>query len=316
MMSGVSRLNHKNEGKIKKALKPIFRRWQLYLLMLPAFLNAAIFLYKPMYGILLAFKDYSMRKGIWDSPWVGFEHFERLFESYWFPIILKNTFTISGLSLLFTFPAPIILALLVNEIQNRKVKKAFQTLSYAPHFISMVVVCSMITLFLSPTTGVLSKAITAITGETIVYSQDPEAFKWVYTISAIWMNTGWGAILYYSVLSSVDQNLHEAAAIDGANKLQRIWHINVPAILPTISIMFILKCGDLLDVGFEKVFLLQNDLNLVGSEIINTYVYKVGLQQADFSFATAVGLFNTVVNIVLLVIANYVSKRLTKSGLW
>lgn len=316
MMSGVSRVNHKNQGKLKKTLSPILKRWQLYLLLLPAFLNATIFLYKPMYGLLLAFKDYSPRKGIWGSPWVGFENFERLFSSYWFPIILKNTFVISGLTLLITFPAPIILALLVNEIQNRKVKKAFQTISYAPHFISMVVICGMITMFLSPTTGVLSKVITAVTGESVIYLQDPGAFKWVYVISAVWVNTGWGAILYYSVLSSVDQNLHEAAAIDGANRLQRIWHINVPAILPTVSIMFILRCGSILEVGFEKVLLLQNDLNLPGSEIISTYVYKVGLQQGDFSFATAVSLFNTIVNIVFLVTANYVSKRLTKSSLW
>ncbi len=303
-------------SKIKAGMKPILKRWQLYVLMLPALLNAILFLYKPMYGILLAFKDYSPRQGIWGSDWVGFEHFIRLFDSYWFPVILKNTIVVSGLSLLLTFPMPIILALLVNEMKSKRAQKIFKTISYAPHFISMVVICGMITMFLSPSTGVLANAVEGLTGKTVSWMQDPDAFKWVYTISAIWVNTGWGAILYYSVLSSVDLSLHEAAMIDGANRLQRIWHINVPAILPTVSIMFIMKCGSLLAVGFEKVYLLQNDLNLVGSEIISTYVYKVGLQQGDFSFATAVGLFNTVVDVTLLLIANFISKRLTKSSLW
>lgn len=294
----------------------MLRRWQLYLLVLPALLYILIFNYKPMYGIIIAFKDFSMRKGIWGSPWVGFANFERLFRSPWFPTILKNTLTISFLSILIGFPVPIILALMVNEVKNQKIKKTFQMVSYAPHFISLVVVTSMINLFLSPSSGVLSHFVSALGGSTDGWLTKSESFKWVFILSGVWQQAGWGALIYYAALSAVDPNLLEAAEIDGANKLKRIWHINLPAILPTIVIMLIMKFGQVMSVGYEKVFLMQNDLNIMGSEVISTYVYKLGMEQGDFSFSTAVGLFNSVVNCILLTVANWTSKKLSGSGMW
>ena len=308
------RTSSANTGKRLGAKKSIFSKWQLYLMLLPAVLYVILFNYKPMYGILMAFQDFSIRKGIWGSKWVGFYNFERLFDSYWFPIMLKNTLVISGLGLL-TFPLPVILALMVNEIKNKKLKKTFQIVSYAPHFISVVVVCSMINLFLSPSSGIISLAIQALGFEAPNWLTSSTAFKWILTISGQWQGLGWGAIIYYATLSSVDPTLHEAAEIDGASRLQRIWHVNVPALLPTVAIMLILKCGQIMTVGYEKIYLLQNDLNIVGSEVISTYVYKMGLQQADFSFSTAVGLLNSVVNSVLLIMANRISKKLSGSGL-
>lgn len=300
----------------KPILKAVARRWQLYLFALPAVLYTVLFCYKPMYGILIAFKDYKTKLGVWDSPWVGFDHFERLFNSYWFPIILKNTVVISGLSILITFPLPIILALMVNEIQNGKIRKIFQIVSYAPHFISVVVVCSMVVLFTSPSSGIINHVITTFGGEPIAFMQDPDMFKWIYIISGAWQGMGWGAIIYYATLSSVDKSLHEAAEIDGANRLQRIIYVNLPVLVPTIVIMLIMRCGQIMSVGYEKVYLLQNATNIVGSEVISTYVYKVGLQGADFSFSTATGLFNSVVNCFFLIVVNKISNRMSGSGLW
>lgn len=294
----------------------MLERWQLYLMVLPAVLALVIFAYKPMYGVLIAFKDYRMRVGVWGSPWVGFDNFVRLFNSYWFPIILKNTLTLSVLSLVIGFPIPIILALLVNEVSNEKVKKTFQTVSYAPHFISTVVVCGMITMFLSPTSGIINKVVEAFGGERIAFMQEPTMFKWIYVISGIWQSSGWNSVIYFAALSGVDKQLLEAAEIDGANRFQRMIHINFPVLVPTIMVLFILQCGQLLSVGYEKTYLLQNSTNLTGSEIISTYVYKLGLEQADFEFSTATGLFNSVVNCVILVTMNTLSKRITKNSLW
>lgn len=304
------------QEKRSKVAKSIFRRWQLYLMALPAVLYVLLFCYKPMYGILVAFKDYKSKLGIWDSPWVGFDNFERLFSSYWFPIILKNTVITSGLSILLTFPLPIILALMVNEIRNGKIRKTFQIVSYAPHFISTVVVCSMIYLFASPSTGIFGHLVRALGGTPTAFMQDAAAFKWVYVISGAWQGTGWGAIIYYATLSSVDISLHEAAELDGANRLQRIRYINFPALLPTVIIMLIMRCGQIMTVGYEKVYLLQNSANINGSEVISTYVYKVGLEQADFAFSTATGLFNSLVNCFFLVAVNKISNKVTGSGLW
>lgn len=306
--------NRRKEGLVG-TMKLMLRKWQLYVLMLPALLYTMLFCYKPMYGILIAFKNFSIRKGVWGSPWVGFANFERLFHSYWFPVILKNTLTISGLSLLVSFPMPIILALLLNELKSHRFRKTVQTVSYAPHFISTVVMCGMITMFLSPRTGIINKIITMLGGETVYFMQSPSAFKWVYVISGIWQGVGWSSIIYFAALSGVDSALLEAADIDGASRIQKIWHVNLPAILPTIMVMFILQCGQVLSIGYEKAYLLQNDMNLVGSEIISTYVYKVGLEQSDFAFSTATGLFNTVVNCAILLTANALSKKITKSGL-
>ena len=302
--------------KVKLNNKPLLEHWQLYLLVLPMVLYLILFCYKPLYGILIAFKDYKIKLGVWGSPWVGFENFERLFNSYWFPIILKNTLVVSALSLFLGFPLPIILALMVNEIQSGKLRKTFQIVSYAPHFVSMVVVCGMITMFLSPSTGVINQLIVRLGGESFAFMQSETAFKWIYTISGFWQNTGWSSIIYIATLSAVDKSLHEAAEIDGANRFQRIIHINFPVLVPTMVIMLIMRVGQVMSVGFEKVFLLQTDTNLLGSEVISTYVYKQGLQGAQFSFSTAVGLFNSIVNTILLVSVNTISNKISGSGLW
>ena len=285
-------------------------------MVLPALISLIIFAYKPMYGIIIAFKDYSFKEGMLGSPWVGFEQFNRLFHSYWFPVILKNTLTISVLSLVLGFPIPIILALMVNEIQNEKIKRTFQTVSYAPHFISTVVICGMILLFLSPSTGIINLAIQALGMEPVYFMASPTAFKWVYVLSGVWQGTGWGAIIYFAALAGVDKSLLEAAEIDGATRIQRIIHINFPVLVPTIVVMLILQCGQLLSVEYEKVLLLQNDSNLSGSEVISTYVYKVGLVDFDYAFSTASGIFNSICNTVILVAANTLSKKFANSSLW
>ena len=309
-------INSNKKKHTSALLKPITEKWQLYLLALPAIIYVILFCYKPLYGILIAFKDFKIKLGVWDSPWVGFEHFERIFSSYWFPIILKNTLVLSMLSMFLGFPLPIILALMVNEIQNGKIRKGFQIVSYAPHFVSTVVVCGMITMFLSPSSGIINQLIEMLGGESQAFMQSGPAFKWIYTISGFWQGTGWGAIIYYAALSAVDKSLHEAAEIDGASLVQRIIHINIPAIMPTIVIMLIMRVGQVMNIGYEKVYLLQNDTNILGSEVISTYVYKQGLENAQFSFSTAVGLFNSVVNSILLISVNKIANKISGSGLW
>ena len=282
----------------------------------PAVIYFILFAYKPMYGILIAFKNFSMRKGIMGSPWVGFDNFTRLFTSYWFPVILKNTLTLSILSLILGFPIPIILALLLNEVKNDRFRKTFQTISYAPHFISVVVLCGMVTLFVSPSSGIINKFITMAGGEPVAFLQEPGLFKWVYVLSGVWQEMGWGSIIYFATLSGVDKSLIEAAEMDGASRLQKIWYINMPVLVPTIIVLLILNCGSLLGVGYEKVYLLQNATNVSASEVISTYVYKVGLEQSDFAFGTAAGLFNSVVNSIILIIANTISNRATQTSLF
>lgn len=307
----------KSKGnKSMLALKSIKKNWRLYAMCAPAIIYMLLFTYKPMYGILIAFKKFNMRVGIWGSEWIGLENFRRLFSSYWFPIILKNTLTLSLLSLLIAFPLPIILALMLNEVSNNRFRKTFQTVSYAPHFISTVVMCGMLTLFLNPSSGIFNIIITKLGGEKINFLQDAENFKWIYVLSGVWQGIGWSSIIYYATLSGVDKSLLEAAEIDGASRLQKIWYINLPVLVPTIIVLLILQCGSLLNVGYEKVYLLQNATNLSGSEVISTYVYKVGLGQADFSFGTAAGLFNSIVNSILLILTNTISKKTTEQGLF
>ena len=312
-MSGTKQKSIRAEREKKKS---VWKNWQLYIMCLPAVIYFLIFAYKPMYGIIIAFKNYSMRKGIMGSPWIGFGNFEGLFSSYWFPIILKNTLTLSGLTLILGFPIPILLALILNEVQNSRFRKGFQTISYAPHFISTVVLCGMLTLFLSPSSGVINRFITMLGGEHINFLQEPSMFKWVYVLSGVWQEMGWGSIIYFATLSGVDKALIEAADIDGASRLQKIWYINLPVLVPTILILLILNCGSLLSVGYEKVFLLQNPTNLSASEVISTFVYKSGLEKSDFSFGAAADLFNSVVNTIVLVLANTISKQTTKTSLF
>lgn len=305
-----------SKRKENQWVKCFRRHWRLYLMVLPALLYVILFCYKPMYGILIAFQDYSIKKGVSGSKWVGFDNFIRVFSSYWFPIILKNTLTISILSLVIGFPIPIIFALLVNELTNERVKKVIQTISYAPHFISTVVICGMIMLFLSPSSGIVNLAIQALGFEPVYFMQEAKYFPWVYVISGTWQEAGWGAIIYFAALSGVDHSLIEAAQVDGANRLQRMIHISLPVLKPTIVIMFTLRCGQLLSVGYEKVYLLQTTTNLSASEVISTYVYKMGLVQNDFGFSTAVGLFNNIVNVVMLLFVNQLSKRIGEASLF
>lgn len=304
---------HRNRSSLLNRMR---RRWQLYLFALPAVVYLILFCYKPMVYILMAFQNYKPKLGLWGSEWVGFYQFERFFNSYWFTTVLKNTFTISGLSILITFPLPIILALMVNEVQNNRLRKGFQIVSYAPHFVSMVAVCSIVRLFVADGTGIINIIIEALGGESQRFMMDADAFKWLYILSGAWQGTGWGCIIYYATLSSVDKSLHEAAEIDGANRFQRIIHINLPVLIPTICIMLIMRCGSVLSVGYEKVLLLQNSYNLSQSEVISTYVYRMGLQQTNYSFSTAVGLFNSLVNCVFLLTVNKITKKLSGTGLW
>ncbi|MGI6652882.1 MAG: ABC transporter permease [Christensenellales bacterium] len=303
-------------AKTWKHIRKWLACWQLYVMVLPALLYLILFAYRPMYGIQIAFKDYKMRAGVAGSAWVGFSNFRRLFSSYWFPVIIQNTLTLSVLSILIGFPMPIILALLVNEVGETKAQKTFQTISYAPHFITTVVLCGMITLFLSPSNGIINKAIEALGGTRVNFMQSAVAFKWIYVLSGVWQGMGWSSIIYVASLSGIDKSQIEAAEIDGASRFQKILHVSLPHIFPTIAILFILQCGTLLSVGYEKVYLLQTSPNLAGSEIVSTYVYKMGLEKSDFSFSTAVGLFNSVCNSLILIFANTLSKRVTEYSLF
>lgn len=308
-------LNMKS-AKIRFAMQRRLRRWQLYMMIFPALTFLILFAYKPMYGIVISFQDYNLWKGISGSEWVGLRNFERLFHSYWFPVIVKNTLTISLLSLAIGFPMPIILALMTNEIGSQKIKGCFQTISYAPHFVSTIVVCGMVILFLNPTSGIINRLIVAVGGTETFFMQKPGMFKWIYVLSGVWQNTGWSAIIYVAALSGLDKQLLEAADIDGASRFQKICYINFPVLVPTIVILFILQCGSIMNVGYEKVYALQNSTNLQGSEVISTYVYKIGLEKQDFAFSTAVGLLNSVVNSVVLILANTISRQVGQTGLW
>lgn len=292
------------------------KNWELYLMISPVVVYFIVFRYLPMYGIQIAFKDFYAIQGIWGSPWVGFKHFIRFFHSYQFPILMKNTIGISIYELLVGFPFPIILALIINELKNGKFKNLTQTITYAPHFLSVVVLCGMVTVMLSPTTGIVNTIIKLFGATPTYFTTEPSLFKSIFVFSGVWQNTGFDAIIYIAALAGIDIQLYEAATVDGANKFQRLLHVTLPCIIPTIIIMFILRTGHIMNVGFNKVFLLQNDLNLSASEVISTYVYKKGLLGSEFSFSTAVDLFNSVINMTLLVIVNKISRKISDTSLW
>lgn len=294
----------------------IIKNWELYLLITPAFLYFLIFCYRPMYGVIIAFKNFSPVKGITGSPWVGFDHFERFFHSYYFWDLLWNTFSISLYQLAIGFPLPILLALAFNEVRNGAFKKTVQTITYAPHFISVVVMAGMIITFLSPSSGIIVKIIELFGITPPSFLTDSHWFKTVYVLSDVWQSAGWGTIIYLAALSGVDPQLHEAAIVDGASRFKRVMNINLPTIVPTITIMLILNMGNILGVGYEKILLLQNSLNISSSDVISTFVYRSGLVSAQYSFSTAVGLFNSVVNAVLLIAVNRIAKRTSETSLW
>ena len=305
-----------NRRKAIKSAKQILGNWQLYAMVLPAVLSILIFNYVPMYGIQIAFREFKFRGGITGSEWVGFKQFLDLFESSWFPIALKNTLTISFLNVAINFPIPIIFALLANELRNEKVKRTLQTVSYAPHFISTVVICGMVVMFVQPETGIINLLIEKFGGKSVGFLSDPDLYKWVHILSGTWAGTGWSAVIYFAALSAVDKSLLEAAEIDGASRFQRILHINLPTILPTVVIQLILAVGRVMSLGYEKVLLLQNDLNVFGSETLSVYVYKVGMLDRSYSFSTAASIFNSVCNCILLISVNKLSKWLTKESMW
>ena len=306
--------------KTKKQKKINFKQilkknWVCYLFILPMLIYVIIFNYIPMYGIQLAFKDYRVADGIWGSAWVGLKHFKTFFESYQFKDLLWNTLSLSLYSLIAGFPMPIIFALLLNYITNVKLKKVVQMVTYAPHFISTVVYCGMILIFLS-SDGVINQLLKLIGIDSVAFLTNPSNFRQIYVWSGVLQNIGWGSIMYISVLTSVDPTLHEAATVDGATRFQRLLHIDLPAIVPTMVIMLIMRAGEIMDLGFEKAFLLQNNINLDYSEIIATYVYKIGIQGGQFSYSSAIGLFNNVINMVLLVVVNKIAKKVSDVSLW
>ncbi len=306
--------------KTKKQKKINFKQilkknWVCYLFILPMLIYVIIFNYIPMYGIQLAFKDYRVADGIWGSAWVGLKHFKTFFESYQFKDLLWNTLSLSLYSLIAGFPMPIIFALLLNYITNVKLKKVVQMVTYAPHFISTVVYCGMILIFLS-SDGVINQLLKLIGIDSVAFLTNPSNFRHIYVWSGVLQNIGWGSIMYISVLTSVDPTLHEAATVDGATRFQRLLHIDLPAIVPTMVIMLIMRAGEIMDLGFEKAFLLQNNINLDYSEIIATYVYRIGIQGGQFSYSSAIGLFNNVINMVLLVVVNKIAKKVSDVSLW
>lgn len=315
-------MSNLNKMKNKKALSLRFRKymnknWQLWIMLLPAIAYIFIFCYVPIYGVQIAFREYDFSKGFTGGDWVGFKYFKQYFDSPMFYTTLKNTFTIAFTSIVVGFPAPIILAMIVNQIRNKKWKKILQTTVYIPYFISVVVLVSMINIMFANDSGVLSnllKSVGLVAKETNILGKQSN-FVPLYVLTGVWQSMGWNSIIFIAALSSVDTQLYDACRIDGANRWQTMLHIDLPALVPTIMILLIMNMGNILNVAFDKIFLMQNSLNMGASQVISTYVYTVGIKSSQFSFGAAVGLFNTVVNFVFLLITNGISKKATGTGL-
>ncbi|WP_088104078.1 ABC transporter permease [Halalkalibacter urbisdiaboli] len=300
----------------KPILKDLLRDKYLYLLLLPGLLYLIIFKYVPMYGIVIAFKDYNIIMGIKESPWVGFEQFQRLFRTPDFMQIFMNTLIISSLKLLFGFPAPIILALLLNELRHMAFKKFTQSVVYLPHFISWVIFSGIIIIFLNPVDGLFNFIIQAFGGQPISFLTSPEHFREILVISDIYKEMGWGTIIYLAAMTGVNPDLYEAARMDGANKFKQMWHVTLPSIRPVILIMLILSLGNILEAGFLQIYLLYSPLVYDVADVIDTYVYRRGIQEANYSLATAAGLFKSLIALVLIVTANKIVKKCGQDGLW
>lgn len=307
-----------NYAKGKSLGKRIVRARQLYFFLLLPLIYLIIFQYVPMFGLQIAFKDYSIADGILGSEWAGFKYFNKLFKDYNFKRILVNTLRISIYSLVVNFFIPITLALSLNCLRHQKVKKTIQTITYIPHFVSTVVLVGMVNQMLNPIIGLYGNLFQAITGSRAMDILGvPGAFPHLYVWTGVWQNVGWGSIIYMAALANSDQELHEAAQIDGASRFQRVLYVDIPTILPTAIIMLILDCGRVMNVGFEKVYLMQNSLNLSYSEVISTYVYKMAFGgNSNFSYSTAVGMFNSVVNFLLIMVVNQISKKVSDTSLW
>lgn len=302
-----------------KVKKSVIKNWDLYLLLLPPLIFFIIFKYRPMAGVIIAFKNYKFKLGFWKSPWAnawGFEHFVRFFQNAFFKEIIWNTVSLSVMQLIFSFPIPIILAIITNELKNKRFKKTLQTITYAPHFISTVIVVAILEAMVNPNTGVINQFISNMNGDPIYFMGNPSWFKPLYITSGIWQNAGYNSIIYMAALANIDPSLIEAANIDGANRLRIIWHITIPAIIPTTVILLIMNFGSIMNIGFEKAYLMQNSMNVRTSEVISTYVYKSGIENLQYSYSTAVGLFNAIINIILLFIVNKIAGKLTETSLW
>lgn len=304
-----------NTRKSNILAKDIKRNWPLYTMVIPVFLFYVIFMYKPMYGALIAFQDFSPGLGFDASPWVGFRNFTDFFKTPDLYRLVKNTIVINLASLIYGFPAPIILALLINELKSDKFKRLTQTFTYLPHFISVVVICGLVKNFVS-NDGIITQFVGAFTGKYENMLNNKHLFVPIYVASSIWQEVGWGSIVYLAALSGVDPQLYEAAKIDGANKWKLLWHVTLPAIAPTIVIMLILRVGRLMSLGFEKIFLLYNPVIFETSDVISTYVYRMGLIEQQWSYTTAIGLLNSVINFILVVAANKISKHVSGTSLW
>jgi len=291
------------------------KHWQLYLVIFVPLVYIVMFKYVPMTGAQIAFKNYNFKQGIWGSDWVGFKHFINFVNSPNFWVLIKNTLGISLYALAIGFPIPIILALALNEVGS-KFKRFVQTVTFAPFFISVVVTVSMILLFLSPELGLVNKLLNLFGINSVHFMGEAKYFKTIYVLSGVWQGMGYGAVIYIAALAGINPELYDSAKVDGASRLQKIWNVDLPGIMPTVVILLILEMGQIMRLGFEKVILMQNSLNLESSEIIATYVYKVGLLGANFSFSTAVGLFNSVVNLILILLVNAIAKRVSSTSLW
>lgn len=304
-----------NGARLHRGWRNVKRNWVLYLLILPAVLMIAVFHYAPIYGIQIAFRDYTFAKGITGSKWVGLKWFRYFFKSAKFWPVVRNTLVISFYNLL-TFPIPIVFALMLHNIENERFKKLAQTITYMPHFISMVVLVGMISCFTSMNYGWINSLIEACGGERINFLGEPAWYPHIFVWTGVWQNLGWSSIIYLAALTNVSPELHEAATLDGATKLQRMIHIDLPSIMPTIIIMLIMRCGRIMEVGFDKSYLMQNDLNLAVSEVLSTYSYKMGMLEGRHSYSAAVSLFNNGINFIFLTTVNWISKRLSGSSLW
>ena len=315
---GTAMLNQPNAKKSlgKRISTEVKRHWQLYVMLILPVTYLIIFAYLPMGGAIIAFKDYSIRGGIWGSDWVGLKHFKNFFTTPDFKVLMRNTLALSLYSLVISFPMPILLALAINEMRGRHYKKVVQMVTYLPYFISTVVLVGIMQNIFSVRTGLINNIITAFGGTAVDFMGKPEFFRSLYVWSGVWQGMGYSAVIYIAALASVDTSQVEAAIIDGAGRFARVWNVDIPAIMPTIVIQLILAVGSIMSLGFEKVYLMQNPVNMQFSEIISTFVYKRGLINFQYSYATAVGLFNSVCNLVLIVLANMFSKKVNETSLW
>lgn len=308
----------KAQGFRVRRTRSFRENWQLYLLLLPTLIYFVIFRYLPMAGIQIAFRDYMPALGYWGSKWVGLKHFSRFFSGYYAQRMIVNTLVLSFGALFLSFPVPVLISLVLNEVRNQPVKKFAQTVTYAPHFLSMVVVVGLVTSITNINYGLLNVLLKrlGIIDQSINFMTKAEWFRPLYILSGIWQESGWNAVVYMAALSAVDVQLYEAARVDGAGRLRCIWHVTIPCIAPTMITMLILNCGKVMNVGYEKVLLMQNDLNKATSDVISTYVYEAGIKKGQYSYSTAVNLFNSVINTLLVLSVNAISRKVSDTSLW